>query len=162
MVEAATGGPDRIVEARKARDTAKATLDDHLALVSGLRSRVAQVEAEEADAIAKERAKQREQVVRLLVAAGENLVIDPATGEVAHLYSTTLGMRSYYDSAGLGPQVGWTAAPFFFLPFSNVFPFGYWYGTDYAPNTSYVWIFGFSLGNQLLGEKLSTTDRLNA
>jgi hypothetical protein len=72
--------------------------------------------------------------------------VDTATGEMAHMFYVTLGDKAYYNTSGVGPQVGWglTNAG----PFSNVQYNFYWSATEYAPNTSLAWIFNFSNGNQ--------------
>lgn len=72
--------------------------------------------------------------------------VDLSTGEMAHLYYSTLGNLGYYTTSGIGPQPGWGLSNT--GPFSNLQPYVYWSGTTYAPNPSNAWDFGFYSGAQ--------------
>lgn len=72
--------------------------------------------------------------------------VNTATGEMAHLYYTTLGDKAYYNTSGGGPQAGWGLTNT--GPFSNVQSTDYWSATEYAPNTLYAWSFGNDFGVQ--------------
>lgn len=77
--------------------------------------------------------------------------VDTATGEMAHMFYTTLGNKGYFDTSGAYPQDGWGLTNT--GPFSNIQSDGnnyglYWSGTEYAPNTVYAWEFGFYFGEQ--------------
>ncbi|HLD13726.1 MAG TPA: hypothetical protein VJB18_03320 [Burkholderiales bacterium] len=65
--------------------------------------------------------------------------VDTATGEMAHMFYTTLGDKAYYNTSGIAPQAGWGLTNT--GPFSNVQSHDYWSATEYAPNTSYAWYF---------------------
>ena len=71
--------------------------------------------------------------------------------EMASLYYDTLGNLSWYDTSGSGPQAGNGLSNT--GPFSNLRSREYWSGTEYAPNTSRAWFFGFDLGPQADGNK---------
>jgi hypothetical protein len=73
--------------------------------------------------------------------------------EMAHLFYNTLNNKGYCDpllstlANCSGPQSGYGLTNV--GPFSNLQPYGYWSGTDYAPPPSgQAWGFGFSLGDQ--------------
>jgi hypothetical protein len=72
--------------------------------------------------------------------------VNTATGEMAHMFYTTLGDKAYYNTAGVGPQAGWGLTNT--GPFSNVQSDDYWSATEYAPNTSGAWNFFFNYGLQ--------------
>ena len=72
--------------------------------------------------------------------------VDTATGEMAHMFYTTLGDKAYYNTSGVGPQAGWGLTNT--GPFSNVQSDDYWSATEYAPNTSYAWYFNTGYGYQ--------------
>ncbi len=70
---------------------------------------------------------------------------DPASGELAHLFFTTLGDTSYYDAShNVQPFYGLTNTG----PFSNIQSSSYWYATVYAPDTSRTWDFSANVGQQ--------------
>jgi hypothetical protein len=77
--------------------------------------------------------------------------VDTATGEMAHMFYTTLGDKAYYDTSGVGPQAGWGLTNT--GPFSNVQADGYWSATEYAPATVHAWRFDFGYGSQGNGNK---------
>jgi len=68
--------------------------------------------------------------------------VNTATGEMAHMFYTTLGDKAYYDTSGVGPQEGWGLTNT--GPFSNVQSYYYWSATEYAPDTTIAW--GFAWG----------------
>lgn len=76
--------------------------------------------------------------------------VDLATGEMARMFYGTLGNTAFYNTGGA--PTGCPGAPNFCLtntgPFSNLQPDNYWTGTEYAPATSFAWLFKFSSGNQ--------------
>lgn len=72
--------------------------------------------------------------------------VDLSTGEMAHLYYSTLGNLAYYDTSGHGPQPGWGETKT--GPFSNIRPLNYWSGTTYAPRPVDAWHFWFPDGYQ--------------
>lgn len=84
--------------------------------------------------------------------------VDPASSEMAHLYSTELGNLSYYTASGVnsGAYSG-GANPNSTLdntgPFTNFQSSAYWSGTEYAPNTYYAWFFYTASGNQSYNPK---------
>lgn len=74
--------------------------------------------------------------------------VDTATGEMAHLFYNELGNKAYYNTAGVGPQAGWSLTQNT-GPFINLQPTIYWSGTPYyAPNSGNVWQFYFQYGKQ--------------
>ena len=73
--------------------------------------------------------------------------VDTATGEMAHMFYTTLGDKAYYNTSGDGLQPGWGLSNT--GPFSNVQSLVYWSGSEYAPGASHAWNFYFDLGSQL-------------
>lgn len=79
--------------------------------------------------------------------------VDLSTGEMAHMFYSTLGNSSGDNTSGIQQPCA-TAAPNFCLrntgPFSNLQPYNYWSGTDYAPDTSYAWRFLFVNGRQII------------
>ena len=77
--------------------------------------------------------------------------VDLSTGEMAHLYYSTLGNVGYYDTSG--NPTGCPGDPNYCLtstgPFSNLQPLYYWSGTVYAPAPgSLAWDFLFGSGYQ--------------
>ena len=73
--------------------------------------------------------------------------VDLSTGEMAHMFYSTLGNVGYYNTSGVGPQAGWGLTND--GPFSNLQPYyNYWSGTTYAPNSSGAWLFNFGYGRQ--------------
>lgn len=80
---------------------------------------------------------------------GTNL--DLATGEMAHMYYSTLGNTAFYDRNGVVTACG---IPYPYNcktndgPFANLQADGYWYGTENVANPENAWAFGFDAGNQ--------------
>jgi len=76
--------------------------------------------------------------------------VDLSTGEMAHLYYSTLGNVGAYDI--LGNPTGCYIAPNYCLthtgPFSNIQRDNYWSGTSYAPDPGNAWGFNFGNGSQ--------------
>lgn len=77
--------------------------------------------------------------------------VDLSTGEMAHLYYSTLGNVGLFNTSG--NPTGCPGGPNYCLtstgPFSNLQPYGYWSGTVYAPAPgSNAWYFVFGYGNQ--------------
>jgi hypothetical protein len=81
--------------------------------------------------------------------------VDLSTGEMAHLFYSTLGNEGLYDTSG--SLTGCAGAPSYCLtntgPFSNLQSHPYWSGTTYAPNSSDAWVFFFSSGLQFHYDK---------
>ncbi|GMW06689.1 MAG: hypothetical protein AMXMBFR8_14860 [Nevskiales bacterium] len=77
--------------------------------------------------------------------------VDLSTGEMAHMFYSTLGNLAYYNTSGSGSQPGWGLTNT--GPFSNLKPRYYWSGTTYAPGPSYAWNFGFLNGYQNVNDK---------
>lgn len=78
--------------------------------------------------------------------------VDLSTGEMAHLYYSTLGNLGYYTSGSLTGGAC-LVAPNYCLtnpgPFSNLQPPNlYWSGASYAPAPAKAWAFGFGGGSQ--------------
>ena len=75
--------------------------------------------------------------------------VDASTGEMAHLYYSTLGNVGYFDTNGT--PIGCANAPNYCLtnpgPFSN-FQIVYWMDTNYAPIPGHSWRFDFTHGYQ--------------
>ena len=71
--------------------------------------------------------------------------VNTATGEMAHMFYTTLGDKAYYNTSGVA-QAGYGLTNS--GPFSNVQAVNYWSATEYAPSTSYAWLFSFYDGVQ--------------
>jgi len=84
--------------------------------------------------------------------------VDLSTGEMAHMFYSTLGNTGAYTTSGSLTGCGSTA-PYYCLtntgPFSNLQPGIYWSGTTYAPLTNYAWHFRFSIGYQSYSNKNS-------
>jgi hypothetical protein len=82
--------------------------------------------------------------------------VDLATGEMAHMFYSTLGNTAGYNTSGVVQPCN-SAGPNYCLtntgPFSNLQPYLYWSGTEYAPNTSSAWDFPFSYGSQYYNAK---------
>ena len=72
--------------------------------------------------------------------------VNTGTGEMAHMFYTTLGNLAYYNTSGSGPQSGWGLTNT--GPFTNLQPNFYWSGTVYAPYSSHAWYFYFYNGYQ--------------
>jgi hypothetical protein len=102
--------------------------------------------------------------------------VDLATGEMAHLYYSTLGNVGSQDPIGpqTNPCISQLYAPQYCLtntgPFSNMIPGGYWSGTEYTPDTSLpcyppgfeclpvtddAWYFYFNVGLQRHASQLN-------
>jgi hypothetical protein len=77
--------------------------------------------------------------------------MDLATGEMAHLFYSTLGNSASYNTSG-AQQLCLFAGPNYCLtntgPFSNLQPGPYWPGAEYEPLTGYAWVFHFEAGFQ--------------
>lgn len=79
--------------------------------------------------------------------------VDLSTGEMAHLFYSTLGNLPTYNTSGGLNLCASGPAPYYCLtnvgPFSNLQPsYPYWSGTVYAPNPAFSWYFNFSGGTQ--------------
>ena len=77
--------------------------------------------------------------------------VDLSTGEMAHMYYSTLGNTGFYNTSGV-PTGCSGSSPYCLTntgPFSNLQPSHYWSGTAYAPNTSNAWYFLFDDGLQI-------------
>ncbi len=85
--------------------------------------------------------------------------VDPATGEIAHLYYVTLGNVGGYDPDGVHQDwcdTGMPAPPACLTnlgPFTNFFPNHYWTRTEFAPDTTKVWEFNARIGSQNINVK---------
>lgn len=85
--------------------------------------------------------------------------VDPATGEIAHLYYITLGNPGSYDPEGVHQDwcdSGLPAPPACLVnvgPFSNFFPNHYWTGTEFAPDIANGWEFNARIGAQNINVK---------
>jgi hypothetical protein len=76
--------------------------------------------------------------------------VDLSTGEMAHMFYSTLGNTGYYNTSG-SPTGCSGLSPYCLTntgPFSNLQPGFYWSGTTYAPNPSLAWGFYFYNGSQ--------------
>jgi len=71
--------------------------------------------------------------------------VDTSTSEMAHLYYDELGNLGYYNTSGVA-QAGWGLTNT--GPFTNLQPYLYWSGTEYAPHTNTAWTLYFSHGAQ--------------
>ncbi len=86
-------------------------------------------------------------------------VYEGSTGsELAHLHYNSLGNGSYYDTAGNDQQAAVCPAPGYCVqntgPFENLQSFGYWSGTEYAPDpTNASLFFNTYYGSQDVGVK---------
>ncbi len=75
-------------------------------------------------------------------------------GEMAYIYHVELGNLGKYDTSGnvrpgiQGADWGLTNT----APFTNLKPYWYWSGTEYAPNND-SWAFGFDRGGQFEASK---------
>jgi len=85
--------------------------------------------------------------------------VDPATGEIAHLYYVTLGNIGSYDPNGVHQDwcdSGMPAPPACLInvgPFTNFFPNHYWTGTECAADATQVWEFNARIGAQNINVK---------
>jgi hypothetical protein len=85
--------------------------------------------------------------------------MDVSTGEMTHLFYSTLGNTGYFDTGGLatgcsGPGLCLSNdGPFSNLahPYANV----YWSGIEYAPDTTLSWTFYFDFGNASADQKVA-------
>jgi hypothetical protein len=76
--------------------------------------------------------------------------VDLSTGEMAHMFYSTLGNVGDYNTSGSPTGCSGTS-PYCLTndgPFSNLQPSTYWSGTAYAPGPSYAWDFSFYPGSQ--------------
>lgn len=71
--------------------------------------------------------------------------VNPSSSEMASLFFSTLGNKSYYNTSGV-VQAGYglTNAG----SFQNLQSADYWVGTEYAPDTNYAWGFYTHNGGQ--------------
>jgi hypothetical protein len=84
---------------------------------------------------------------------GVGLGFNCTGGELSGLFVTDLGNKA---GESVLNQVGDTAEQIANLAlFSNVQSFGYWSGTEFAPNPSLAWNFFTNLGGQSLGGKFN-------
>lgn len=81
--------------------------------------------------------------------------VDLSTGEMAHLYYSTLGNLGLYDTGGnetgCSPSSPWCLTNT--GPFSNLQPYIYSSGTLYAPDPAMAWHFHFNNGIQEYDDK---------
>lgn len=68
--------------------------------------------------------------------------VNTATGEMAHMFYTTLGDKAFYNTSGVAPQSGYGLSNT--GPFSNLQSYIYWSATEYVPDTNNAWVFSFS------------------
>jgi hypothetical protein len=76
--------------------------------------------------------------------------VDLSTSELAHMFHSTLGNFSFYDTSG-NPTGCSANSPYCLSntgPFFNLQPAAYWSGTTYAPNFTSAWYFVFRNGAQ--------------
>lgn len=82
------------------------------------------------------------------------------TGEMGHLFYTSLGNLAYFDGNGKS-RAGWGDDARWGLknkePFTNLYPEGYWSGTDYSIYNQHAWIFDLDSGSQTNGSVKSTS-----
>ncbi len=81
--------------------------------------------------------------------------VDLSTGEMAHMFYSTLGNTGFYDTGG-SPTGCSPSSPWCLTndgPFSNLQPDVYWLGTPYAPNPSLAWLFNLTAGRQYYDSK---------
>ncbi|WKZ11137.1 MAG: hypothetical protein QY320_08390 [Gammaproteobacteria bacterium] len=81
--------------------------------------------------------------------------MDLSTGEMAHLFYSTLGNTGFYDTSGR-PTGCSPSSPYCLTntgPFSNLQPDSYWSGTTYAPSPGDAWGFSFYYGFQYNNSK---------
>lgn len=82
--------------------------------------------------------------------------VDTASGEMAHLFYTTLGNLAYYDTSGAYPQPGWGLSNT--GPFANI-PTSYVHWTSGTPANVYSAIyFHFGTGEQYAAAKTALGD----
>lgn len=81
--------------------------------------------------------------------------VDLSTGEMAHMFYSTLGNVGYYNTSGseTGCSGTWPYCLTNDGPFSNLQPDFYWSGTSYAPYSSDAWYFDFGWGDQASNDK---------
>jgi hypothetical protein len=72
-----------------------------------------------------------------------------SSSEMASLFFSTLGNKSYVDTSGNQPQSGWGLTNT--GSFQNMQSYVYWLGTGYAPNFGSAWFFGTNGGFQNTG-----------
>jgi hypothetical protein len=65
--------------------------------------------------------------------------MDLGTGEMAHMFYSTLGNLALYDTSGASPQPGSGLSNM--GPFSNLVNSYWWSGTTYAPDPAKAWAF---------------------
>jgi hypothetical protein len=76
--------------------------------------------------------------------------VEVTTGEMAHLFFSTLNNISAYDRNGTSTGCGNLTAPCLTNvgPFENLLADVYWYGQTYRTATDYAWEFHFRAGDQ--------------
>lgn len=83
--------------------------------------------------------------------------VDLSTGEMAHLFYSTLGNTGSYDTGGnltgCSPSFPFSSCLSNTGPFSNLQPYVYWSGTTYAPEPGFAWYFRFDDGYQGITSK---------
>lgn len=82
--------------------------------------------------------------------------VDLSTGEMAHLYYSTLGNVGFLDTSGSLTGCTNSSPPHCLTntgPFSNLQPFYYWSGTTYLNFPSVAWNFDFVFGFQEASDK---------
>jgi hypothetical protein len=78
--------------------------------------------------------------------------VDVSTGEMAHMFYSTLGNKGAYDTSGT--LISCSGNVYYYPCLTNQGPFSrlaagtYWSGTLYAPRPSRAWLFDFHLGGQ--------------
>lgn len=83
-----------------------------------------------------------------------NYNADTATSELAHMYFNNLSLKSYLDASG-NIQSDWgvfgngtLGGERDFALVKNLQSYVYWSAAEYAPLTSYAWLFGTNYGGQ--------------
>jgi hypothetical protein len=72
--------------------------------------------------------------------------VAPSSSEMANLFYSTLGNKSWYNTSGVGPQVGWGLTNV--GSFQNMQSFVYWLGAEYSPGSDSAWNFATANGYQ--------------
>ncbi len=82
--------------------------------------------------------------------------VDLSTGEMAHMFYSTLGNTSAYGTSGVATGCAFGGEPYCLTnpgPFLNVQTGSYWSGIEYANITSNAWDFYFDTGIQTTDNK---------
>ena len=74
--------------------------------------------------------------------------------EMSNTFYNVLGNIAFYDTAGIGPQLGYGLSST--DSFSNLQSNNYWSATEYAPNTGLAWVFSMGTGVQGNSNKSSS------